>query len=519
MNTLSSIGQTLGDATNDYGTLRSSFSELAKTPRGSFSSESTDDPVTYGRGEIKSYCQRWLMLALFCGLTFTNSFLWIAFSPIEIYVEQYYEVSPTAVNFLSVSFMILYLPGSILSAHLLSTVGFRNTMVCGGLLNVCGGWIRYLSVFVPTSAGTLRFSVLMLGQIFAALGQPFFTNTSAKLAGTWFGPSERDIATVIASLVNPIGNAAGQVVPPMYVSCGGDGKNVTCNSPQQVDGLGDFLLAQAAVASLTSLATFLFFRDAPPTPPSLSAARRGEEEASTSSILNNVRTLARDAEFQKIMIGFGIGVGIFNALMTMLAQILEPAYHERGTGSVNKSQLSTDAGMYGLILITAGLVGAMVFGVVLDKTHAYRLSLKLLFSAGTVGIAGFLFSVRPNNGTWITAWTAFAGFCALPLLPVALQCAVECTYPIPEELSSALLLLTGNIVGVGFTFGFQALLATPGFSNWYDYKEQTTPCFYFGTGVMAFACVHILMYKGDYKRLALETSQTEERTNTYALVQ
>ena len=37
---------------------------------------------------------------------------------------------------------------------------------------------------------------------------------------------------------------------------------------------------------------------------------------------------------------------------------------------------------------------------------------------------------------------------ALPLLPVALQSAVECTYPIPEELSATCLILFGNIVGI-----------------------------------------------------------------------
>ena len=50
----------------------------------------------------KTYCSRWLMLILFSGLTFTNSFLWISFSSIEVYTAEYFEVSRTEINMLSV---------------------------------------------------------------------------------------------------------------------------------------------------------------------------------------------------------------------------------------------------------------------------------------------------------------------------------------------------------------------------------------------------------------------------------
>lgn len=55
------------------------------------------------------------------------------------------------------------------------------------------------------------FALLLAGQCVAAVAQPFFTNLATRVAGQWFPRNERDTATVIGSMLNPIGNAIGQV--------------------------------------------------------------------------------------------------------------------------------------------------------------------------------------------------------------------------------------------------------------------------------------------------------------------
>jgi hypothetical protein len=54
-------------------------------------------------------------------------------------------------------------------------------------------------------------SAVLVGQLLGGLAQPFFTNSPAKLAGEWFPTSERNLATTIASMCNPLGIALGQV--------------------------------------------------------------------------------------------------------------------------------------------------------------------------------------------------------------------------------------------------------------------------------------------------------------------
>jgi hypothetical protein len=55
---------------------------------------------------------------------------------------------------------------------------------------------------------------MLIGQMLASLAGPMYNSLPPALAAAWFSISERDIATAIGSLFNPLGNAAGQVLNP-----------------------------------------------------------------------------------------------------------------------------------------------------------------------------------------------------------------------------------------------------------------------------------------------------------------
>jgi MFS family permease len=71
--------------------------------------------------------------------------------------------------------------------------------------------------------------------------------------GEWFAVSQRDVATTIAAMFNPIGIAVGQVIPTIIVSADG--------------GMPTLLLVEIALAGVTTVLAFFFFRSQPPTPP------------------------------------------------------------------------------------------------------------------------------------------------------------------------------------------------------------------------------------------------------------
>lgn len=149
------------------------------------------------------------------------------------------------------------------------------------------------------------------------MAQPFFTNSCAKLAGDWFPSNERNICTTISSMSNPIGIAVGQLLPTLIVF--GDNQNE----------FSALLLYEMIICVVPCILAILFFRKHPKHPPSIAASNRnmlkelranadddneGEAGFSFASMhyLKDSIALFSNFEFVKLLIGFGLGLGMFN---------------------------------------------------------------------------------------------------------------------------------------------------------------------------------------------------------------
>jgi len=92
-------------------------------------------------------------------------------------------------------------------------------------------------------------------------------------------------------------------------------------------------------------------------------------------------------------------LAIFNSLMTVIQQIIDPAGYT-----------SDDAGSFGGILIGSGLVGAMIVGPVLDYTKAYKTVLKIGMPIGLVAVTCFVSQLKPDNWTLVAVFIGCLGF-------------------------------------------------------------------------------------------------------------
>lgn len=369
-----------------------------------------------------SYSSRWWLLLAFSLSNAANAFLWISFAPSFGVFASFWGVSSLAVNQLSSVFLALFLPGSLVAAVGIERWGLRATLLAGVGANALGALLRYGGGLVQSPSG---FAVTMVGQCVAALAQPIFTNAPARIAADWFPARQRDMGTVIASLSNAVGTALGSALPGFLV-----------NGPADV---APILLGQAvACGVLLVLAVACIRADRPPTPPSAAAALRnkgraahlpvdglgddsGGAPAHTQSVAAAVRAvlveygqLLRGANFRLLVVGFGVGLGLFNALLTLLAQVLAPCGYDADTSSY--------AG--GALLLT-GLISAGVAGAVLEMTHAYVTMLRggILFAGAA--LVFFLSSLRHGAPIFAIASSALLGFCLIPLLPIALENAAE----------------------------------------------------------------------------------------------
>jgi|EP00624_Nannochloropsis_granulata_P004077 Na+/melibiose symporter-like transporter len=428
------------------------FTLTGGSPSSSKDCNGDDDPTRHAQ-QPRVYAARYHQLALLCALILTNAVVWVAFSAITPATASTFGVSSAWINFVALSFQICFLPGTVVGYGLVERWGLRVTLLTGGVLTTVGAVLRLISLYVlPNSdgGGGGGYVLLLGGTCLAALAQPLLLNVPPELAGQWFAVKQRDVVTSLAFMCSPLGNAVGVTVAPAFVGAGDGGSGGTSAR----DGLRLFLLVQLVVVAATTVWAWLGVKDSPPTPPSRTAAllvqrqqdkQHDREHHHPPSIptwqalkTDLHRCLVLNPSFRLLFVCFGLGLGFFNALLTLVGQLLSPCGYS-----------DSESGALGGIFLGTGLIGALLAGLILDATHHYSLCLKGGFMGAWATSFLFISALRPNNLAFLATSFALLGFWMLPLLPVAIENGVEITYPeVPEFFSSGLLLSAGNLAGL-----------------------------------------------------------------------
>ena len=82
--------------------------------------------------------------------------------------------------------------------------------------------------------------------------------------------------------------------------------------------------------------------------------------------MSTIKSLFSNRHYVTLFCAFGFGLSLFNAILTVLSNILYPCGYT-----------DDDAGNFAATLIGCGLLGAGFVGYLMDMYHCYRLLLKL----------------------------------------------------------------------------------------------------------------------------------------------
>lgn len=182
---------------------------------------------TYSHAHYKDYKRRWLGLAQLVLLnivvswdvsstTFTghkdydtSESQWLTFAPVSTSAATYFDVSETAINWLSTAFLFSFSIAAPLVIWTLHRSPKESILWASGLL-LAGNWIRYAG----SRANGGIFGVVMFGQILTGLAQPFVLAAPTRYSDMWFTERGRVGATALASLANPFGGAVSASIRP-----------------------------------------------------------------------------------------------------------------------------------------------------------------------------------------------------------------------------------------------------------------------------------------------------------------
>ncbi|XP_037068044.1 feline leukemia virus subgroup C receptor-related protein 1-like isoform X1 [Pollicipes pollicipes] len=381
----------------------------------------------------KLYKRRWPILLLFVLYSTSNAFQWIQYSIINNVIVRYYDVTSFSVDWTSMIYMVLYIPLIFPAAWILDKKGLRVAVMLGSFGTMLGSWIKVGSLSPD------RFYVTFIGQTVSAASQIFILGIPAKLAAVWFGPGQVSSACAIGVFGNQLGCALGFLVPPSIV------KN-RANLDDITHDLSIMFYGQAAITTALFLTIAFVFQNEPKLPPS--PAQAALRQAEPEHYLLSIVRLLKNRHYILLLVTYGMNVGVFYAISTLLNQVVLIYY----------PTAEEDAGRIGLVIVLAGMLGSVVCGVWLDKTHRFKGTTLAVYVLSVAGMVAYTFTLPLGYISVVYITAGLLGFFMTGYLPVGFEFAAEITYPESEGTSSGLLNASAQFFGIIFTIADGKLL-------------------------------------------------------------
>ncbi|XP_035666474.1 feline leukemia virus subgroup C receptor-related protein 1-like [Branchiostoma floridae] len=387
----------------------------------------TPGEKTEGSPRTKLYVRRWFMLLLFSSYSLSNAFQWIHYSVISNIVVRYYNASILAVDWLSMVYMLAYIPLIFPATWTLDRYGLRVVGLLGSSLNCIGAWLKVAGV------GRERFAVTMFAQTVCSVAQIFILGMPARVAAVWFGPKEVSTATSIGVFGNQVGVALGFLIPPVLVPNAADITVVE-------RGMNVMMFGTAGVTTLLFILVIIFFKEKPPIPPSPAQASIFESEAEYSYI-GSVKRLVKSVPFALLIITYGVNTGSFYAISTLLNQVVLSNYPGE----------EVNVGRIGLTIVLTGLLGSVLCGIWLDRTRTYKGTTVVVYILSFLCMTAFTFTLDLGYLAVVFVTAGALGFFMTGYLPLGFEFAAEITYPESEGTSSGLLNASAQTFGIALT--------------------------------------------------------------------
>ena len=145
-----------------------------------------------------------MIVLLFSAYSLCNAFQWIQYSIINNIFMKFYNVNSFAVDWLSMIYMLTYIPLILPVTWLLDTKGLRFIALVATGINCICTWIKVASVR-PT-----LFWVTLLGQFASSVSQVFIRGMPSRIASVWFGTGEVSTACSIGVFGNQVRQSTSQ---------------------------------------------------------------------------------------------------------------------------------------------------------------------------------------------------------------------------------------------------------------------------------------------------------------------
>ncbi|WP_231706893.1 MFS transporter [Tsukamurella sputi] len=343
---------------------------------------------------------RWLVIIAFGLLVAATQVLVVNYAPVTNDAARHFGVSVASVGWLSQVFPLVFFLLAI-PAGLALDRWFRRALVLGAMLTAAGAFVRLVAD---------DYTWTMVGQVIAAVGQPFILNAIPRLAVAYLAAKDRTTGIALASAATFLGMVVGYLL----------GAFLPGVTHVHTITLVSALIAMDAAGALV-LAVHFF------------KPLGGDEAVPSTGGLRAFRSALRNRYLRRLCAVVAIPMGTFLALATYVQPLLEPA-------GISESS----AGLILSFTMIAGVVGSAIVPVWAER---HRSEVKVM-AVGIVITAGACLHLALVPSTAMAYVTLIGvGFVLLPALPIVLSLSERHAVD-AESTAAGLIWMAGNLGGV-----------------------------------------------------------------------
>lgn len=418
-------------------------------------------------GIIRVYPYRWLILALYSATSFSNTLVMLSLFTVSDATVAYYNITQGELLWSSMACTFLQVVVAIPITFLPSRLGLRTTMILAAIINALGASIMI------TSTHRNGFPYFVIGQVIIALAFAILPQLAPEVSAVWFGEKEHALSTSIGLIIGNAGAAVGFLQPALMIS--------NIEPEQNIEFIGqklrELIYSQAALCIFLLFLILFFFKKAPPSPPTLSQAMRTKDTNVTFACFKkSYKTLLKNKGYLLAGNSFAVNSVLVISVPLVLNGIMSWRFP-------HQDKLIGWMGFAGVI---AGIIGSVVFSIVIDKTKEYK---KMVFALGGVTLLSWLGFTETlahwKNLPLICTLFVICIFVFFPTGPVLVDMISEMTYPIPESMSFVLPITVGRFYSLPIMFVLGYLI---------DKKDYHAVCLIIG-GIMALSIVFVFFPK------------------------
>ncbi|MGL1890159.1 MAG: MFS transporter [Spirochaetaceae bacterium] len=372
--------------------------------------------------DFKVYKYRWVVLFAYFLIAATIQIQWLTFAPVARAAGFFYQSQLTPgsiinIDFLSMTYMFVFLILCIPASYIIDTYGIKIGIVTGSL--IAGICALGKGIFAD------NFTVVLLFQIGLAVAQPFILNSVTALTVRWFPLRERGTAGGIAALAQYLGILTVMLITPMLLTVGYNESGQIIS----VEGVKSMLMFYGILTFVAGLVATILIKECPPTPPAAIVVEKQD-------FFSGLKRILKLKDMRLLLVLFFIGLGLFNAVSTVIDSICS-----------SKGLTMDQSGLTGGIMLIGGIIGAVIMPILSDKQRKRKLFLQICMIGMVPSVIGLalLTSFIP---LLISSFTL--GFFVMSAGPIGFQYAAEVSSPASESTSQGIILLAGQISGLVF---------------------------------------------------------------------